>query len=311
VESSAARAVQPAIRGFRRVRTARLGRSPYPLVLLIPALAFVGLFYILPNVLNFFYAFTDWSTYKDGVRLVGARNFEDLMQEGQLAHAAWTTFKYAVVVVVVENSVALSLALALERSTPLNIGLRTAFFVPVLISPLAAGYLFKGIFATDGTLNDALGTLLGHDVHIQWLGSATWTLPLLSCVHAWKWGGIHMLVYLAALKTIPRELIEASRIEGASAWQTFVRVRLRLIAPAFTFNVALTLIGALSVFDIALAMTGGGPGRSTEVLNLFIWEQYGTGAFGYATALSLVLFLIIVAIAIPLVSALRRAEVEL
>jgi raffinose/stachyose/melibiose transport system permease protein len=310
MEASAAGVSTPVARGLGRIRRMHAG-GPYPLTLLIPALFFIGLFYVLPNLLNFFYAFTDWSTFKDEINVIGTRNFSELASEGQLVHAAWTTLKFALVVVVVENVVALALALALERNTPANVALRIVLFVPVLISSLAAGFLFKGIFATDGTLNDALGTLLGREVSIQWLGSTTWTLVILALVHTWKFGGVHMLVYLAALKTIPRELVEASRIEGAGAWQTFWRVRMRLLAPAFTFNITLTMIGALSAFDVVVAMTSGGPGRSTQVLNLFIWQQYGTGAFGYATALSLVLFLMIVAVAIPLVTFLRRREVEL
>jgi multiple sugar transport system permease protein/raffinose/stachyose/melibiose transport system permease protein len=311
MEASTARVTTPLSRGLGRVRHMQPGGGQYPLTLLIPALFFIGLFYVLPNLLNFFYAFTDWSTFKDEINVIGTRNFSELAQEGQLVHAAWTTLKFALVVVVVENVVALCLALALERSTPVNVALRVILFIPVLVSSLAAGFLFKGIFATDGTLNDGLGTLLGRDVAIQWLGSTTWTLVILALVHTWKFGGVHMLVYLAALKTIPRELIEAARIEGAGAWQTFWRVRMRLLAPAFTFNITLTMIGALSAFDVVVAMTSGGPGRSTQVLNLFIWQQYGTGSFGYATALSLVLFLMIVAVAIPLVTFLRRREVEL
>lgn len=289
----------------------RLNRSPYPVYLLVPALAFIVAFYVVPNLLNFVYSFTDWSTYKDQVNYVGARNFSDLASESELTSIAWTTVKYALIVVVVENVVALGLALALEDDTKMNVVLRTVFFIPVLLSPLAAGYVFKSIFATDGTLNGALETISGDPVNVEWLGSVSFTLVVLALVHSWKWGGIHMLVYLAALKTIPRELTEAARIEGASAWRTFWSVRLRLLAPAFTFNITLTLVGALATVDIALAMTSGGPGRSTTVLTLFILQQYGTGAFGYATALSLVLFLLIVAISIPLITALRRLEVEL
>ncbi len=120
-----------------------------------------------------------------------------------------------------------------------------------------------------------------------------------------------MLVYIAALNAIPDELVEAARVEGASSWGIFRKIKLPLIGPAITFNVTLTLIGALSVFDLIFATTRGGPAQSTEVLNIYVWQQYGNGAFGYATAVSFVLFLVICIAAFPLIAFLRRREVQL
>jgi raffinose/stachyose/melibiose transport system permease protein len=120
-----------------------------------------------------------------------------------------------------------------------------------------------------------------------------------------------MFVYIAGLKAIPYELVEAARVEGASSIQVLRRVKLPLLAPAFTFNITLTLIGALYIFDVVLAMTRGGPGRATEVLNMVVWRQFGTGAFGYATAFSTVLLIVILLVAVPLIFYLRRREVEL
>ncbi len=120
-----------------------------------------------------------------------------------------------------------------------------------------------------------------------------------------------MLVYIAGLKAIPHEVIEAARIDGAGRWDMIRRVKMPLLAPAFTFNIALTLIGALSIFDIVIATTRGGPGRSTEVLNMVVFTVFGTGRFSYATAVSLVLFAVILLIAFPLIWFLRRREVTL
>jgi raffinose/stachyose/melibiose transport system permease protein len=148
-------------------------------------------------------------------------------------------------------------------------------------------------------------------VQISWLGSTTWTLFVIALIQVWKFFGVHMLVYIAALNAVPTELTEAARVEGAGFWTTLWRVRLPLIAPAFTFNVTLTLIGALSTFDLVLATTKGGPGSSSEVMNMLVFEKYGTGAFGFATAISFLLFLVILVAAIPLIAYLRRREVEL
>jgi raffinose/stachyose/melibiose transport system permease protein len=131
-------------------------------------------------------------------------------------------------------------------------------------------------------------------------------------VHAWKWGGIHMMVYIAGLKAIPNELIEAARVEGASNLQIFRAVKLPLLAPAITFNVTLTFVGALASFEMILAMTNGGPAQSTEVLLFEVWRQFGqNGDFGLATAISLIAFVIIIVSAVPLIVTLRRREVRL
>jgi raffinose/stachyose/melibiose transport system permease protein len=120
-----------------------------------------------------------------------------------------------------------------------------------------------------------------------------------------------MFVYLAGLKAIPHELIESARVEGANAWQVFRYVRVPLLGPAFTFNITLTLIGALSIFDIILSMTRGGPGRASEVMNLAVWRQFGAGAFAYSAAIGTVLFIVVITVAIPLIVYLRRREVSL
>lgn len=298
-------------------RSQRAGRGPATWLrryetrlLLLPALALIGIFYVAPIVLNFMYAFTDWSTYHDSRAWVGLLNFQDLFEEGALVNSIWVTLKYALTVVVVENLVALALALALVDSTRINSFFRSIFFLPILIGPLATGYLFQGLLATDGTVNHVLAFLTGSDVDIAWLGSTTWTIFVIALVQVWKFFGIHMLVYIAALNTVPKELLEASKIEGAGFWTTLFRVRLPLIVPAFTFNVTLTLIGALATFDLVIALTNGGPGTATQVMNMVIFQKFGSGAFGYASAMTLVLFLLIALLAFPLIAMLRRREVQ-
>jgi raffinose/stachyose/melibiose transport system permease protein len=120
-----------------------------------------------------------------------------------------------------------------------------------------------------------------------------------------------MLVYIAALNSVPQELIEAARVEGVKPWAIIWHVKLPLIGPAFTFNLTLSLIGTFSIWELIFATTAGGPAGATEVLNIFVWRQYGYGAFGYATAASLVLFLVVIVAAIPMILFLRRREVRL
>lgn len=279
--------------------------------LALPALALIGVFNLLPNVLQFVFAFTDWSTLSPNIHVTGFENFQSLLEDGSLQRGISVTLIFAVLVTVVQNIVGLALALSLERTTPINGIFRAVFFLPVLISALAVGYTFRGLLDGDGALNTALSLLTGTQVDHVWLGDTRFAIVFVALIHSWKWIGLTMLIYIAGLNAIPEDYKEAARVEGASAAQTLRRITLPLLAPAITINVVLTLVGALTSFDVIVATTRGGPARATEVLNMFIFSQYGSGYLGYATALGLVLFLIIALISGPLLATLRRRETSL
>ena len=279
-------------------------RGDHPLVFLVPAFAVLAVFFVLPTVFNFVYAFTDWSSFKPGIAFAGLQNFQTLLADGSLLSSLRITLVYAVLVAIFQNLFGLALALLLERDTMINRFARAAFFVPVLMSALAVGYIFQALLRPDGALND----ILGRPGEIAWLGSTTWTVVVVAIVHAWKWMGLSMLIYLAGLKTMPQDVLEAARIDGASWWQTFRLIRFPLLAPAITFNVATALLGSMNGFDIVAATTEGGPARTTEVLNIFIFRTFGQGLFAQATTMSLVLFVVVVALAFPVIRTLRKRE---
>jgi raffinose/stachyose/melibiose transport system permease protein len=290
-----------------------LVRNSHLVLFLLPAVALVLVFYVVPSVLNFGYAFTNWGTYNDykSVSWIGLSNFRELSKEGVIWSDLLVTLKFAGCAMIFENVVALALALALEKTTRINGVFRSIFFLPVVMSTLAAGYMWKGIFSVNGVLNNVLSAITFHDVHTQWLGSTTYTVFIIALVQAWRFGGIHMLVYIAALNSIPHELIESARVEGASAGRIIRKIKLPLIGPAFTFNITLSLIGALTVFEVVLATTQGGPGQSTEVMNIFVLNEFTSGFYAESAAAGLVLFLIVCAVAFPLITVLRRREVQL
>ncbi|ANJ28722.1 ABC transporter permease [Agromyces aureus] len=274
----------------------------------MPALVVLVVFFFIPTVFNFVYAFTDWSSFKSGINFVGWDNFVSLFSSGQLLGALWVTLVYAVLVAVFQNVFGLALALLLERDTPLNRGLRVAFFIPVIMSALAVGYIFQAMLKPDGAVNSIIGTIIGQPVDIAWLGSTTWTIVVVALVHAWKWMGLSMLIYLAGLKTIDGDILEAAKLDGASWWTTFRSIRFPLLAPAVTFNVATALLGSMNGFDIVQATTAGGPGGTTELLNIFIFRTFGQGLFAQATTMSLVLFLLVAVLAFPVIRTLRKRE---
>ncbi|MFF5370900.1 carbohydrate ABC transporter permease [Streptomyces sp. NPDC013187] len=295
----------------RRTRRERLRRkADQPWWFALPALAVFGAFFLLPNLLNFVYPFTDWSAFHPQIGFVGLSNFETILDDGSMARDIRITLEYAVLVAVFQNGFGLGLALLLERDTRFNRFFRAVFFLPVLISALAVGYIFRALLAQDGALNSVLSALAGHQVDTPWLGSTTWTLVVVTLVHGWKWMGLAMLIYLAGLKSMPGDVLEAARIDGAGAWRTFWSIRFPLLAPAVTFNVTTALIGSMNTFDIVQATTGGGPGSETEVFSIYMFRIFGQGLYAQASAMSLVLFLVVVVLAVPVIVGLRRREIN-
>jgi raffinose/stachyose/melibiose transport system permease protein len=287
------------------------GRKPkpsQPIAFLLPALAVMVLFFLVPSVYNLVYAFTDWSSFKTAINPVGLRNFTNVLNNGVLLADLRINVIYAVLVAIFQNLFGLGLAVLLESDTKVNRLARTLFFIPVLMSALAVGYIFQALLKPTGSVNALVSWISGQPFDYGWLNDTHLTLVWLTIIHAWKWMGLAMLIYLAGLKTINPDVIEASRLDGASRWQIFRHVKLPFLAPAVTFNVATALLGSMNSFDIVQATTGGGPGQTTEILNIFIYRTFGQGLFAQATTMSLVLVIVISIMAFPTIILLRRRE---
>jgi ABC-type sugar transport system permease subunit len=283
-------------------------RQDHPAWFLVPALVVLVIFFFVPTIFNFVYAFTNWSSFHSDIGFVGFDNFAALFTNGSLLNDLRITLVYAVLVAIFQNLFGLILALVLERDTAVNRFARVAFFVPVVMSALAVGYIFQAMLKPAGALNQILAFLTGQHVTIAWLGSTTWTIVVVALIHAWKWMGLSMLIYLAGLKTINEDILEAARLDGSGWWTTFRSIRFPLLAPAVTFNVATALLGSMNGFDIVQATTAGGPGGTTELLNIFIFRTFGQGLFAQATTMSLSLFLMVTVLAFPVIYFLRRRE---
>jgi raffinose/stachyose/melibiose transport system permease protein len=294
----------------RRRRRARINRLS-ALLFVVPSLVLIATFFVAPFVFNTAFAFINWTSYSDRLSWAGLANFRYIWDLGVLGQAIKVTAIYALVVMIVENVVSLTLAVMLQRTSKVNTVFRTFFFVPVLISPLAAGYIWQAILSPNGPLNTLISAVIPGTFHYEWLGHSTSALICVASVEAWKWSGLTTLVYIAGLKSVPRSLIEAATVDGAGQWTRFWRIKAPLLGPAFTFNVVITFVGALSAFDVVMSTTSGGPGNATTVLNVALYQQYAQGFFGNASALSLVVTGLVVVTAIPLVTWLRRREVTL
>jgi raffinose/stachyose/melibiose transport system permease protein len=251
--------------------------AAHPWWFIAPAFAILAVFFVTPTLFSFIYAFTDWSSFKSQINPVGFDNFVQLFQSGSLLADLRTTLIYAILVALFQNLFGL-------------------------------GYIFQALLKPAGALNGILGFFVGHPVTVAWLNNSVWTIVIVALIQAWKWMGLSMLIYLAGLKTISSDVLEAGRIDGAGWWATLTYIRFPLIAPAVTFNVATALLGSMNGFDVVQATTQGGPGGATEILNIFIFRTFGQGLFAQATTMSLILLIMISIVAVPVIRTLRRRE---
>ncbi len=301
--------VKAAVRSRGRRRIRRAG-SP-ALWFAAPALAIYGLIVIYPSVAGAVYAFTDWKGI-GAAHWVGLENFKTLFTDDQSFGALVNTLKLTVVVVIVQNTIGLLLALGVHTMIRSRNVLRTVFFAPAVLSPIVLAFLWKYMFnpAPDAGLNALLGFLGLDFLQQNWLGDPSVALWAIAITVVWQFTGYSMVIFLAALQGIPQELEEAAELDGADRFQRFRHVIFPLLAPAVTINLTLSTIGGLKIFDQVFAITNGGPGYSTETLSTLIYKQaFVFGEFGYSTAVALVLALLVASLALFQLRYLQSREV--
>lgn len=284
-------------------------------VFLLPALMLFSLVVIYPVFSSLFYGFTDWDGVSPTARFIGLQNFQHLLTDSAFHTAFMNTLIFTVAAALLQNGIALGLALALDYLAGWVKGfagaLRVVFLIPMLLSPLAIGYLGQYMFSpTFGVLDNLLAALhLAGWTH-DWLGDPQVALASVIGANLWQYVGYNMIIYLAGLQAVPRELYEAASIDGAASVQQFQHVTWPLLAPATTISLLLTLIGGFKVFDLIFAMTNGGPGYATESIVMRIYrEGFQLNHFGYAAAMSITLCLFIFLLSLSLLAILRRREV--
>ncbi|TDD41423.1 sugar ABC transporter permease [Nonomuraea terrae] len=257
-----------------------------------PSLLGVVAFLLLPMVIVLVLSLFDWELLS-APEFVGLDNYSRLASDGQTWHSLWVTVAYVLLCIPLQTALALAIAMLLNQRVKGVKYFRSLFVVPWMATPIVLGLIWNWIFdPRDGALNSALALvgITGPD----WLTDATWALPAVALVSVWQHTGYNMLFFLAGLQGIPQELHDAAATDGATPAQRFWRVTLPLLNPTMFFVTVTNMIGAFQVFDTVYAMTAGGPGGSTEVINFRIFETaFKQFDFGYASTLSMLLFVII------------------
>ena len=284
-------------------------RSRYPLYFAVPALALYGLFFIVPSLGGIVYAFTDWSSFSDDVNFVGLKNFAKIFSSNEhyLVYL-WNTLLFTVLTIVLKTGAGLGLALLLNEGVKRLVNVyRVMIYIPVVLPFVVVGLIFRSILnPATGFLNTLLRAV-GLDVlALNWLVDPHIALYSIIAVDTWKGVGYIMVILLAGLQTIPADYYEAAEVDGASGWQRFRFVTLPMLTPAMVVVTVLNVLYGLRVFDIVYAMTNGGPGYATEVLQTGIFEAFSKGQYGLGTAISSILLVILVAAGYGVIRLLDR-----
>jgi len=282
-----------------RGRSRRRWRGAHaPFWFVIPALALYALITLVPAGRGTVFAFSDWNGISPDFNLVGLDNFVKVFTEPLATSALVNTLVFAAVTMVFQNLFGLLLALALNTVIKSGGVLRTIFFAPVVLTPLVCGYIWSYLLAPTGGVNSALGFLGLENLQQNWLGDPQWALASVCVAYLWQFTGFSMVIYLAGLKALPPELIEAAVIDGAGPVRRLFSVVLPLINGAVVINLLLTLINGLAQFDQVYAMTGGGPAKATETISTVVFKVgFQGGDIPYATALATVMAVVVAVLA--------------
>ena len=275
------------------------------LIFLPPAILFFTVFVMLPMAEAAFFSPYKWSGYgpapwafneatgKSFGTWTGGANFERMFGHGAFRTALSNTFKVIAVSLLIQLPLALMLALMIYRKSYANTVFRLIFFVPYILAEVATGLIWSFVF--DG--NFGLSRVITDTFDLQKaffpLAEKQWAFNTILAVIVWKYFGFHMMIYIAGLQSIPRDLIEAARIDGARPLQIIFFVKLPMLWPAITISIFYSVLGALQVFDLVMPMTAGGPSNSSHTLVSYLYNfGFIRLNVGYGSAVGVFLFAI-------------------
>lgn len=273
-----------------------------------PALIALFMVVVVPLLYGIYYSFTNWDGINEPV-FQGFTNYVKLLKDQSFRDSLWFTTKFAVVSVILINVIGLSLALLVTQKIKGNNLLRTIFFMPNLIGGLILGFIWQFVFISAFT---AIGEKVGIKALEGWLSTTKtgfWGLVILT---AWQMSGYIMIIYIAHLESIPEDVLEAAKIDGATSFQRFRYIIFPLVAPAFTVSLFLTLSNSFKLYDQNLSLTGGAPYNSTQMVAMNIYNTaFVNNNMAFAQAKAVIFFIIIAIISLTQVYYNKKKEVEM
>lgn len=264
---------------------------------------------IFPMFRGFYFAFTEWNTINNDITFIGFDNFTKLIEDTKYHHSFFFTFKFAIISVITINMLGFGLALLVTRGRKGSNVQRSIFYLPNLIGGLVLGFIWQFIFIQGFK---AFGDVLGVEFLDGWLATEStgfWGLVILM---SWQMAGYMMVIYIAAIQSIPEALFEAAKIDGASIFKRIQHITIPLVMPAFTIGLFLSISNSFKLFDQNLALTGGNPYGSTEMLALNIYNTaFAENNAGYAQAKAVIFLLVVAGITLTQMAITKKREVEM
>ena len=277
--------------------------------MLIPVVILFFAFNTLPLIIGAFYSFTNYRGYGSW-DFVGLRNYFDLFTDSRVWNSYLFTFKYAIVGTILVNVISLLMGLALNSKIRFKSTLRGIYFVPNILGGLIIGYIFSFIFTY-------IIPAVGETFNIEWIQNSiladerfAWIGVLI--VGVWQAVAMNTIIYISGLQTIPEDVYEASRIDGAGKFLTFRKITLPLLMPFISINLVLSTKNMLMVFDQIMSLTKGGPAQSTESISYLIYRNgMDAGQFGFQSANAVIFFILIVTISVVQMRMTGKKEEQL
>ncbi len=275
-----------------------------------PAFLIYTVIFLGPVISSFYYSMTNWNGFTKTMDFIGFSNYAHLFTDPAFMKALHNTFVFAGLIVILQNGLAIPLALALDSKIKTKSLLKVIIFAPAIFSPLVVGYTWLYIYEPEGLLNSLLGAMGFEETKQIWLGDPKFALYAIVVIVLWQYVGYSMVIFLANLQTIPADLYEAADIDGAGGMRKFRFITFPLLAPSITINVVLASIGSLKAFDIIYVTTKGGPFQATETITTLLFTTaFKKDSFGYGTSMGVIMFLLIFLLSVIQIALLRRREV--
>lgn len=278
------------------------------LILVIPGLIIFTIGLIVPLLLSIRYSLTSWDGMSAEKVFIGLQNYVNLFHDKEFIDAWWFTIKFTIGNTIIQNVLALLFAVALDSGIKAQKFYRTALFIPCLVSAVIVGYVWLKLYSN---VLPEINTILGTKINFQLFGNSDTVLEGLLIANNWQWVGYWMLIYLAGLQSVPAELHEAAKVDGAGPVKRFLHVTIPMLAPAITICVVGITTGSLKVYDLLVNSTNGGPGRASTSI---IYQTYTTAIngrqYGYGSAMTVTLVLVLLMVAMIQVKGLRSKEVQ-
>ncbi|MDQ0770384.1 raffinose/stachyose/melibiose transport system permease protein [Pseudarthrobacter defluvii] len=254
----------------------------------LPAVAVIAFFLVMPTLQAFQYAITDWNGFSAAFNYVGLDNFiRAFTNDSLFTNALTNNLKFVLLVVIAQTFFSLILALLLTKNSRGSILLRALFFFPTILSSVSVAFIWKFIYDPNFGLANSVLRTVGVDGG-AYLGNDAQALYWVAVTQVWFHSGQMMVVYIAGLQAIPRELYEAAEMDGANKWQQFKSITWPFVAPATSIVVAYTTVQSFKAFDLILGIAGNPPKSSLDILSTRIYSTFANSEFGYAAAQSII-----------------------